>query len=161
MLLSYSHAFLVAAAEHAAAAKQEGVDGEVDGMMCAIALQNAVVGATRLLGRSHPAVTACLAETRDLKDVRDMLTHFDDYALGTGTLQKSLSEGDGAYGWMPVWNSPETLVILARRAGEDDATHYDVAIHDALRSVAVLIGAAAASLNAGPSALVERLTAAD
>jgi len=37
--LSYAHAFLVAAEGHATAAKQKGVDGEVDGMMCVIALQ--------------------------------------------------------------------------------------------------------------------------
>jgi hypothetical protein len=157
-LLSYSHAFLIAADEHAAAAKKKGLDGEVDGMMCAIALQNAVVGATRLLGKNHAAVEKCLAETRDLKNVRDMLTHFDDYALGTGNLQRSLDGSDGAFGWMPMWNSPETILILTRRKGEEMATQYEVAIHDALKAVAVLVGVAAASLNVGPSALVERLT---
>lgn len=158
-LLGYSHAFLVAADQHAAAAKEKGVDGEVDGMMCAIALQNAVVGATKLLGKNHRAVKECLAKTRDLKNVRDMVTHFDDYALGTGNLQKSLDGSDGAFGWMPMWNSPETLLILTRRKGEEMATRYEVAIHDALKAVAVLVGAAAASLNVGPSALVARLTA--
>lgn len=79
-LLSYSHAFLVAANEHAAAARGRGVDGEVDGMMCVIALQNAVVGATKLLG-NHPAGEEFLTRTQDLKNVRDdMVTHFDDYA---------------------------------------------------------------------------------
>lgn len=158
-LMGYSHAFLVAADEHAAAAKERGVDGEVDGMMCVIALQNAVVGATKLLGRNHPAVKDCRVKTRDLKNVRDMVTHFDDYALGTGNLQKSLDGSDGPFGWMPMWNSPETILILTRRKGEEMATSYEVAIHDALKAVAVLVGAAAASLNAKPSALVERLTA--
>lgn len=158
-LLGYSHAFLVAADEHAAAAKEKGVGGEVDGMMCAIALQNAVVGATKLLGKHHPAVKECLARTRDLKKVRDMVSHFDDYALGTGKLQKSLNGSDGPFGWMPMWNSPENILILTRRKGEEMATHYEVAIHDALKAVAVLVGTAAESLNVEPSALWKRLTA--
>ena len=116
-LLAYTHAFLAAAAEHAAAANQKGVDGEVEGMMCAIALQNAAMGATKLLGKNHPAVKECLAETQDLRDVRDMLTHFDDYAMGTGNLQKSLDGGGGPYGWIPMWHSPETIFILTRRKG--------------------------------------------
>jgi hypothetical protein len=49
--LSYAHAFLVAADGHAAAAKEKGIDGEVDGMMCIIALQNSAVGAIRTLWR--------------------------------------------------------------------------------------------------------------
>ena len=159
-LLGYSHAFLVAADGHAAAAREKGVDGEVDGMMCAIALQNAVVGATKLLGKDHPAVKECLAKTPDLKNVRDMVTHFDDYALGTGNLQKSLDGSAGPFGWMPIWTSPETILVLTRRKGEEMATHYEVAIHDALRAVAVLVSAAAASLKVPSSALVERLTAA-
>ncbi len=159
-LLSYSHAFLVAANEHAAAAKEKGVDGEVDGMMCAIALQNAVVGATKLLGKNHPAVEECLTRTQDLKNVRDMVTHFDDYALGTGKLQQSVDGSDGSFGWMPMWNSPETILILTRRKGEHVATHYEVAIHDVLRAVAVLVRTAADSLNVEPSTLLERLTAA-
>jgi len=54
--LSYAHAFLVAAEGHATAANEKGVDGEVDGMMCIIALQNSVVGAIRTLGKGHHAV---------------------------------------------------------------------------------------------------------
>lgn len=159
MLMGYSHAFLVAADEHAAAAKERGVDGEVDGMMCVIALQNAVVGATKLLGKGHSAVKGCLLKTPDLRNVRDMVTHFDAYSLGTGNLQKSLDGSDGPFGWMPMWNSPETVLILTRRKGEPRATTYEVAIHDALKAVAVLVGAAAASLNTEPSALINRLTA--
>lgn len=158
-LLGYSHAFLVAADVHAAAAKEKGVDGEVDGMMCVIALQNAVVGATKLLGKHHPAVKDFLARTRDLKDVRDMVTHFDDYALGTGKLQKSLDGSAGPFAWMPMWNSPETVLILTRRKGEEIATKYEVAIHDALKAVATLVSAAAESLSVEPSVLLKRLTA--
>lgn len=157
-LLSYSHAFLVAADAHAVAAKEKGVEGEVDGMMCVIALQNAVVGATKILGKDHPQVKSCLSEARDLKDVRNMLTHFDDYALGTGNLQKSLDGTDGPFGWMSMWNSPETIVLLTRRKGEAEATHYEVSIHDALASVAALVAAAASALGVRCSPLLERLT---
>jgi hypothetical protein len=157
-LMGYSHAFLVAADEHATTAKEKGLDGEVDGMMCVIALQNAVVGATKVLGKDHAAVKACEDEAKDLKNVRDMLTHFDDYAMGTGNLQKSLDGVDGPFGWMPMWNSPETILILTRRQGEDEATHYEVPIHKALKSVAVLVAAAADSLNMTPSSILEKLT---
>lgn len=157
-VLGYSHAFLVAADAHATQAKARGVEGEVDGMMCVIALQNSVVGATKVLGRGHPAVQKCLAEVKDLKDVRDMLTHFDDYATGRGNLQESLDRSKGPFGWMPMWNSDETIRILTRRMGEKEATIYEVQIHRALKAVAVLVSTAAHSMNAKPSPLLERLT---
>ena len=87
MLPGYTHDFLTVAEQHVAAAQAKGVDGEVDAMIAIIALQNAVVGATKILGRGHPAVKACLSELPDLKDVRDMLTHFDEYVVGGGRLQ--------------------------------------------------------------------------
>jgi hypothetical protein len=124
LLMGYTHAFLVAADAHAARAREEGVDGEVDGMMCIIAMQNAVVGARKVLGKAHPAVLACSKDARDLRAVRDMLTHFDHYTTGTGNLQKPLDGADGPFGWMPVWNSEETLLILMRRRGEDLPTSY-------------------------------------
>jgi hypothetical protein len=136
------------------------IDGQGDGMMCVIALQNAVAGATRLLGENHSAVKACLVQARDLKDVRDMLTHFDDYALGTGRLQRPTSGTDGPFGWMPMWNSDETILILTRRRGETEATHYEVPIHRALRAVANVVAAAASTLGVEPSPLLQRLTAA-
>lgn len=157
-LIGYSHAFLVAADAHAARAKEKGLEGEVDGMMCVIALQNAVVGATKVLGKDHGAVRACLDEARNLKNVRDMLTHFDDYAMGGGNLQRSLDGVDGPFGWMPMWHSPETILILTRRRGEEEATHYEVPIHQALKSVAALVAAAVDSLNMERSMLLEKLT---
>ena len=160
-LMSYSHAFLLAADRHATAAKMASVDGQVDGMMCVIALQNAFAGATKLLGADHPAVKDCLVQARDLKDLRDMLTHFDDYALGTGRLQKPTSGTDGPFGWMPMWNSNETIAILTRRRGEKEATYYEVSIHEALRAVGGVVAAAASSLGLEPSPLRQRLTAAD
>lgn len=160
MMLGYAHAFLVAADAHAARAKEAGVDGEVEGMMCIIALQNAVAGASRILGKGDQAVQKCLHDVRDLKDVRDMLTHFDEYTSGTGKLQKSPEGTDGPFGWMPMWNSDETMLILTRRRGEEQASHYEVPIHKALRSVAALVAAAADSMNVKHTPLLERLTAA-
>jgi hypothetical protein len=144
-LVGYSHAFLVAADRHAKAAKIAGIDGEVDGMMCIIALQNSVVGATQLLGADHSAVAECLAETRDLKAMRDMLTHFDEYTLGNGRLQRGRAGVEpvmDGFGWLPFWNTDETMLILSRRNGEETPTSYEVSIHEALRSVAKLVTAA-------------------
>lgn len=159
--MGYSHAFLVAAAAHATAANYKGVDGEVDGMVCVIAPQNAVVGATKVLRKDHAAVKSCLDEAKDLKDVRDMLTHFDDYATGTGNRQKSLDGVDGPFGWMPMWNSPETILILNRRKVENEARYYGVLVHKALKSVAALVAAADVSLNLKPTLLLETLTKAE
>ena len=160
-LLGYSHAFLVAAEAHASMAKQKGADGEVHGMMCVIALQNAVVGATKILGHDHAAVRACLDEVKDLKNIRDMLTHFDEYASGTGRLQRSVDGVDGPYGWMPMWNSPETILMLTRRKGQELPTYYEVSIHPALKSVAVLVAAANTSLNRKPSPFLDKLSGAE
>lgn len=148
----------MAADAHATAARELSIDGQVDGMMCVIALQNAAAGATKILGKDHPAVKMALGGARDLKDVRDMLTHFDSYAMGSGNLQKPLAGVDGPFGWLPMWNSDETLVILTRRRGEEEATHYEVPIHRALRAVAALVLAAANSLSMEPSPLLKRLT---
>ena len=161
MLPSYTHDFLTVAEQHVAAAQAKGVDGEVDAMIAIIALQNAVVGATKILGRGHPAVKGCLSESPDLKDVRDMLTHFDEYAVGGGRLQAPEGGGDGAFGWLPMWNAPGTLSILNRRRGDELPTEYRVTVADALRSVAALVGAADASLGLPRSSVVARLAAQD
>lgn len=118
-------------------------------------------GCTKILGKDHPAVKSALHNARDLKNVRDMLTHFDAYAMGTGNLQKSLDGSDGHFGWLPVWNSDETILILTQRRGEEQGTHYEVPINAALRAVAALVLAAAASLGMQPSPLLERVTSTE
>ncbi|QDO88563.1 hypothetical protein FNH13_09615 [Ornithinimicrobium ciconiae] len=158
ILLGYSHAFLSAADAHAAAATEKGVDGEVDGMMCVIALQNSAAGATKVLGKGTKAVQAFNKKASALSDVRDMLTHFDAYAVGEGRLQKPLGEEDGPFGWMPMWNSPETILILCRRRGEEIPTRYEVTIQPTLVAVAELVSAAAVALGVERSPLVKRLT---
>lgn len=157
-MVGYSHAFLVAADAHADAAKASGVDGEVDGMMCVIALQNAAAGAIKVLGKGDPAVKAYLAQSQHLKEVRGMFTHFDEYALGTGRLQKSLDGATGPFGWMVMWNSDETFLILNRRNGQVLPIKYEVNIHSALTAVAVLVAAAAVKVNKTPSPLLVKLT---
>jgi hypothetical protein len=151
----------VAAEAHATAAKEKGVDGEVDGMMCIISLQNAAAGAVKVIGKGHVAALAFLEKVPDLKDVRDMLTHFDDYAIGKGDLQKAADGKTGPFGWMPMWNSDETMAILNRRKGEEEATLYEVPIHTALKATAVLVMAAAAFLDVEPSPMLAKLSGND
>lgn len=127
-------------------------------MMCVIALQNSAAGAIKLLGKGDPAVKVYLPMSQSLKDVRDMFTHFDEYALGKGKLQKSLDGATGPFGWMPMWNTDETFLILNRRKGEDLAVEYEVNIHTALTGVAALVAAAATKLGKEPSSLLLRLT---
>lgn len=168
--LSYAHAFLVAADGHATAAKEKGVYGEVDGMMCIIALQNSVVGAARTLGKGHHAVQQYSKVAGDLKDVRDMLVHFDAYAVGDGKLQekaagvaqvskKNESVESEVFGWMTQWATDETMIILNRRKGDFEATLYEVPIHAALRNVAILVAVGVKSIREKPSPLLRRLTA--
>jgi hypothetical protein len=158
---SYAHAFLVAADSHATAAKEKGIDGEVDGMMCVIALQNSAVGAIKVVGKGHVAALEFFDDVPDLKDVRDMLTHFDDYVMGKGDLQKSPDGKKGPFGWMPMWNSDETLAILNRAKGVEVPTLYEVPIHTALKSTAVLVAAAAKFLEVELSPLLKKLTEAE
>lgn len=155
--LSYAHAFLVAAAAQAAEAKQKGIDGEVAGMMCVIALHNAAAGATKVLGKGHVAVLAFHEDVPDLKDVRDMFTHFDDYVTGKGDLQKPTGGKRGPFGWMTMWNSDETVAILNRRKGEEEPTLYEVPIQKALKATAVLVSAAATFLAVEQSPLLQQL----
>lgn len=188
LFFSYAHAFLVAADGQVTEAKSKGIDGEVAGMMSIIAMQNVAVGAIKVVGRGHVAALKFFLEVPDLKDVRDMFTHFDAYAIGKGALQKleevtdaslsgaelgevepdtTLTKNDEpaaeeskplAWGWMTMWNSDETIRILVRRKGEEEATIYEVSIHKALKAVAVLLTAAADFLEHEPSELMKKLT---
>lgn len=158
ILLGYSHSFLSAAEAHAAAATEKGVDGEVDGMMCVIALQYSAAGAIKVLGKDAKAVQTFNKKASALSDVRDMLTYFDAYAVGEGKLQKPLAEEDGPFGWMPMWNSPEIILILNRRRGEEIPTSYEVAIQPTLVAVAELVSAGAIAMGIEPSPLVNKLT---
>lgn len=128
-------------------------------MMCVIALQNSAAGAIKLLGKGDPAVKAYLPKSQSLQDVRDMFTHFDEYALGKGKLQKSLDRATGPFGWMTMWITDETFLILNRRKGQEWATEYEVNIHSALTAVAALVAAAATKLGKELSPLLLRLTA--
>lgn len=159
-LVGHAHAFLGAAEEHVAAAERKDVDGVVDGMMAVIAMQNAVVGASKVLGAQDPSVLTCLSAVPDLKSVRDMITHFDDYASGAGRLQRSSEGSGGPFGWQPFWNSPATLLILVRKRGEQLPTEYSVELRGALLTVAALVRAAVVSIALGTSPLLERLAPA-
>lgn len=159
LLMGYTHAFLAAADAHATAAKRLAPYGEVDGMMCVIALQNAVMGATKVLGKSDPAVKTALQGVPDLKAVRDMLTHFDEYTVGESPYQTARNGADGPFGWLPMWETGETVHILSRRHGEDMPTSYQVPIHKALRVVATLVLAARTARGGESTPLLDRLTA--
>jgi hypothetical protein len=141
------------------------------------------------VGKGHVAALKFAQEFPDWKHVRDMLTHFDAYAIGEGNLQKKLEETAGAlpanaepievepkttpkknggsvaeqpkpiaWGWMPMWDSGETIRILVRRKGEAEATFYEVSLHKALKAVAVLLSAAAALLEHESSELMKKLS---
>lgn len=97
-----------------------------------------------------------MAEVGDLRDVRNMFTHFDAYVTGKGNLQQGESGAQG-FGWMPMWSSPEVITIINRAMGEDLPTTYEVSIHKALKAAAVLVAAGAESLGVTPSPLVEQL----
>lgn len=158
-LVGYAHAFLCAANEHAQAARDKGVDGSVDGMMCIIAVQNAASAASKVLGYGHIAVRAHLDANPDLKSVRDMLTHVDDYALGTGRLQKPAAvDNDQDFAWIPMWNSPETLLIRVRRQGENEGKDYRVRTRDAVISTAHLVATAVEHVHGTRSTLLDQLT---
>jgi hypothetical protein len=159
-LVGHAHAFLGVAEEHVAAAQDKTIDGAVDGMMAVIALQNAVVGAAKVLGKEHPQVVKCLSTVADLKNMRDMFMHFDDYALGTGRMQRSNAGAEGSFGWQAFWNSPATLVILVRGRGELMPTQCSIELDHALLAVAALVRAAVESIHIVASPLLERLASA-
>ena len=61
-------------------------------------MRNVIRGAERLLGRDHPALRDFRAAVPDAVNVRDVVGHFDAYALGKGALQKKgLIRGDIAH----------------------------------------------------------------
>ena len=181
-LLGYAHAFVVAAEATPLPQGRRGVDGQVDAMMCVIALQNSVVGQAG--ARQGPRRCAGFhSQVPDLKGVRDMLTHFYDYAIGRGWLQKvqvaevvekpgesepmaATEAGTEAestkkfWGWMPMWNPDETVAILKRPKGEDLPTLYEVPIHKALKRLQLVL-AAALFLEMEPTPLVKALTSSE
>lgn len=60
-----------------------------DGPLFALALANLERAAPALLTEAHPAVLAYRGAFPQAKKVRDMLSHFDEYAAGKGRLQRS------------------------------------------------------------------------
>ena len=64
-------------------------DAQVDGMLFVVALDSAEVAAVALLGKGHPAIAAFRAAVPHLRDMRDLLMHFDAYVQERGHLQKS------------------------------------------------------------------------
>jgi hypothetical protein len=47
--------------------------------------------AYRILGPTHQAILAFEAAAPDLKNLRDMIEHFDAYLVGEGNLQETTS----------------------------------------------------------------------
>jgi hypothetical protein len=75
-------------------------DAQVDVMLFADALRNVLRGAERVLDKKHAAVVAFLEAVPDVRHVRDMFEHFDEYVEGVGHRQKdgSVEPGD----WIPL-----------------------------------------------------------
>lgn len=62
--------------------------GQIDGMLFALALAEIDTAASALLTEEHHAVMQFRKAVPGFRDIRDMLTHFDDYVAGRGRLQK-------------------------------------------------------------------------
>ena len=147
-----------AARKAAAGALEDELDGESQGHLAIIALHNASVAVERCLGRNHEAVTKLHASCPDLKNARDMLTHFEDYVVGNGNLQKEAKQeirraaseqGDtlGRVPWLALWSGSEehqSLTILTHSDASGTPTAYTVDVQQTMRAVAIAVATAAA-----------------
>jgi hypothetical protein len=65
------------------------MDAQVRGWLFVLAIANVERGAIAVLGKGHNAVQAYQSAVPDATDVRNMVTHFDEYIKGAGRLQES------------------------------------------------------------------------
>lgn len=164
-MLTWAANWLDAAARASRAAEQSGQEGMAHGVLAVIALHNASVAIRKQLGSNHPACVRVGNTSPDLKDARDMLSHFDEYAFGDGRLQgpakKQLSgqaTDEGNRGrqvpWVAMWSgssgSEGSHAVLTLLTHTDDSGTARSVVVDIPVTVKVLADALdAAATDAG------------
>lgn len=158
----WSHMWLAAAERQADRAEQRGSDPDAqsEAMLFVLALHNAGLGAQAVLEESHEMI-ANFREESSLTQIRDMLSHYDEYVAGDGRLQRRKPRLKNTYKapWLVAVGGDETTLVILTRTGPDrQQTSYHLNVRSTLRSVADLVSAALR--HAGitqPSATIDRI----
>lgn len=142
----WAHDWLVTAERQSDRARDgDDPDAQGEAALCILALHNAATGARLVLGRGATAVQE-FEQQSALKDIRDMLSHFDEYLAGQGNLQWEGPEDTADYKspWMVMMaGEPTRIVIMTRTAATGgEQTMFDVELASTLREVARLVAAA-------------------
>lgn len=125
-----------AARDACAAALVGELGGQSQGYLAVIALHNARTAVVAVLGEQHEAVALLDGRVADLKQCRDMLSHFEEYVSGSGRLQAKASGVEAP--WLPMWsgsgNSNE--VAFHTEVGNPPTPRtYFVNLQDALTAI--------------------------
>ncbi|GAA2040663.1 hypothetical protein GCM10009740_37010 [Terrabacter terrae] len=89
-LRSWTHMWFGAAVRQLERATWTGVGSAApETFLYVDCMRNAYRGAERLLGSDHPEVVRFMDAVPHVKDLRDMLQHFEEYIDGKGRLQRS------------------------------------------------------------------------
>lgn len=141
----WAHSWLVTAERQSERARDgDDPDAQGEASLCVLALHNAATGAQLVLGKGAKAVQEFRQQSA-LKDIRDMLSHFDQYLAGQGNLQWEGPSDVADYKspWMVLMaGDPTRVVIMTRTASKGDQTMFEVELEGTLREVAALVAAA-------------------
>jgi hypothetical protein len=69
-------------------AAQDLVSAQPDAMLFAVAIGGLLQNAEMELGKGHRAIQVFKEQVPNSKDIRDIVSHLDNYSQGTGRLQK-------------------------------------------------------------------------
>jgi hypothetical protein len=137
---AWVHVWWTAAIRQAERIKDASFDEmQPDVFLFVQALNNLVRGATRILGANHDAVQTFNSAHPGLKDLRNMVEHFDEYAAGDG--RRSLPSGTPFEAFFSRSAEPDFFhvgvfladqyldVSLAKQAGDALAMEALTAVH--------------------------------
>lgn len=140
-LASWGLGWVSAAKEVADAALASEVDGQTQGQLAVLAMHNARTALTELLGADHVAIVRIDQVAPDLKQCRDMLSHFEDYVVGSGRLQSKSATGERVPWWV-MWgggNDCQELAFVTKTGNPAQTTTYWVNIQDTLHAIAAAL----------------------
>lgn len=117
-------------------------DRETEMLLFIDALRNATRGAERVLGAEHPDYQAFERQVPDVKALRDMLQHFDEYVAGKGWLRAPATD-EVESPWMIMTSGSDDehslWIITKTKAAPDDVTSFVVDTQAATRRAAELV----------------------
>lgn len=121
-----------------------GVPDQGEFFLFVDAMRNVVRAARRILGAAHPAIAAFESAAPDLKTLRDMIEHFDEYVVGEGRLQETASGLRAPFLMMSTGDGQSHQIVALTHVGQEQRSY----VVDSLPSLKAAADLVEVALNA-------------